>query len=78
MKSKVFRIVKIVGRANKNSPYVIRYKIEQRFTFLSFIHWWGSPKFAPPHLFVTANKAFTHIICKVPDAVVYDDNLREK
>ena len=62
---KHFRINKIdIGKPNENNPYVLRYKIEQRHTFMFFFHYWSSPEFAPPHMFQTVAQAIYTIIEK--------------
>lgn len=47
---KKFRIVRNdVACPEAFHPYW--YRIEERYTLLFFFHWWGTPSFAPPHLF---------------------------
>lgn len=48
------------------------YRIEQRYTVLFFIHWWGTPCFEPPHNFEKVNDAVKHIKEHYPNAIVYD------
>lgn len=48
------------------------YRIEERYTLLFFFHWWGTPSFAPPHLFENDCAAMKHIKEYHPNAIVYD------
>ena len=63
---------------NSTNPYVKKafhhpwYRIEQRYTLLFFIHWWGTPSFAPPHLFENDCDTMRHIKKHYPNAIVYD------
>ena len=50
-----------VSDINRDNPNVLRYKLEQRFTILPFVHFWGSPFFAPPHLFTTEDDAYNYL-----------------
>ena len=66
---KHFRINKIdVSKLNENNPYVLRYRIEQRHTFMFFFHYWSSPMFAPPHMFHSVTQAICAITEKYPNA----------
>lgn len=48
------------------------YRIEQRYTVLFFIHWWGTPWFEPPHNFEKVNDAVKHIKEHCSNAIIYD------
>lgn len=72
---KVFRISKNeLSEAGKQAFHPLWYRIEQRYTFLFFIHWWGTPTFAPPHYFEKANDAYNYIKKHYPKAVIYDNH----
>ena len=73
--TKMFRIKRIdIAEANKNNPYVLNAKIEQRYNILfGLLHYWNTPSFAPPHLFHDDQEALRYIKSKFPDAVVYDN-----
>lgn len=66
---KLFRVIKMdVSKELEENPLVLRYKIEQRYTILFFIHWWGTPSFAPPHAFATEREAELCVWHKYPNA----------
>lgn len=67
---KEFRIVK--NDWHIVCPHPLLYKIEQRYTIFFFIHWWGTPSFAPPHLFENDCDAMRCIKRYCPNAIVYD------
>ena len=70
---KVFRIIKNkLSEEGEKAPHALRYKIEQRYTLLFFIHWWGTPSFEPEHLFENDCDAMKKIKKHYPDAIVYD------
>ena len=46
------------------------YRILERYTILFFIHWWGTPVFAPPHLHQTYKEAHDYIKEMCPNAVI--------
>lgn len=70
---KEFRIVKIeYAKGHEDNPNVFKYKIEQRFGLI--FHFWGSPEFAPPHLFVTAQAAYDYVKKIIPRSAVYFSN----
>lgn len=76
---KKFRIVRNDWHCPE-SFHPLLYRIEQRYTLLFFIHWWGIPTFAPPHLFESPNSAAKAIKDKYPNAIIYDyysDNKRK-
>ena len=74
---KEFRIVKN-DLACPEAFYPLRYRIEQKHTILFFIHWWGTPVFAPPHNFEDVCDAIKHIIAHYPNSVVYDYHSENK
>ena len=49
---------------------ILPYKILERYTLFFFIHWWGNPTFAPPHLHQTYEEAYNYLIEQNPDAVL--------
>ena len=70
---KVFRIIKNeLSKEGEKAFHALRYKIEQRYTLLFFIHWWGTPSFEPPHLFENDCDAMKFIKKHYPNAIVYD------
>lgn len=70
---KVFRIIKNeLSKEGAKAFHPLWYRIEQRHTLLFFIHWWGTPSFAPPHLFENDCAAMNHIKEHYPNAIVYD------
>lgn len=70
---KVFRITKNeLSEEGAKAFHPLWYRIEQRHTLLFFIHWWGTPSFAPPHLFENDCDAMKHIKVRYPNAIVYD------
>jgi len=70
---KVFRIIKNdLSKEGSMAFYPLLYRIEQRHTVLFFIHWWGTPSFAPPHLFTNDCDAIKHIKEHYPNVIVYD------
>ena len=70
---KKFRIVKNeLSEEGLKAFHPPRYRIEQRHTFLFFIHWWGTPSFEPPHLFENDCYAMKYITKHYPNAIVYD------
>lgn len=70
---KVFRIIKNeLSEEGAKSFHPLWYRIEQRHTFLFFIHFWSSPEFAPPHLFENDCDAMRQIKERYPNAIVYD------
>ena len=70
MMRKTFRIVNNDWHTDCHHPLL--YKIEQRYTFLFFIHWWGTPEFAPPHCFEKLSDAIRYIKEQDSNALVYD------
>ena len=53
-----YRIVKMdVLDMLKDNPIVFRYKIEERYSFMGIFHFWGTPEFAPPHMFHDKDEA---------------------
>ena len=69
---KVFRISEIeCAKQHINNPRIAHYKLEQRFGLI--FHFWGSPSFAPPHLFPTDKEAFKCAKEHYPNCVVYDN-----
>ena len=71
---KVFRISKIaISKANEGNPNIFRYRLEQRFGLL--IHFWGSPSFAPPHLFTNYGGAYKCAKEHCPDCDIYNHEL---
>jgi len=64
MFKKKYRIIKL------DTYHPLEYKIEERYTFLFFIHWWDSPQFAPPHLFRTYQEAYDFIKGQNPKAII--------
>jgi hypothetical protein len=48
------------------------YRIEQRYSILFFLHWWGTPEFEPPHNFEFVCDAIRHIKKHFPNAIIYD------
>ena len=73
--AKVFRITRLdISEANKNNPYILNARIEQRYNILfGLFHYWSSPSFAPPHLFHDDQDAVRYIKSKYPNAIVYDN-----
>lgn len=70
---KKFRIVKNeLSEEGLKAFHPLRYRIEQRYTLLFFIHWWGTPTFEPPHNFEHDYDALKHIKEHYPNAIVYD------
>lgn len=70
---KVFRIIKNkLSEEGEKAPHALRYKIEQRYTLLFFIHWWGTPSFEPEHMFENDCDAMKKIMKHYPNAIVYD------
>ena len=69
---KHFRIVK-----EDRVTGVLPYKIQERYTILFFIHWWGTPTFAPPHLHLTYEDAYDYIKKQCPKAII-KETLRDK
>jgi hypothetical protein len=70
---KVFRIIKNeLSEEGTKAFHPLWYRIEQRHTVLFFIRWWGTPSFAPPHLFENDCDAMKHIKKHYPNAIVYD------
>lgn len=55
----VFRLRRIdISPINRNNPSILRVRIEQRYNILfGLFHYWSTPSFAPPHLFVTKRDA---------------------
>lgn len=72
MFKKHFKIIK-EERVTGTLPY----RILERYTILFFIHWWGTPEFAPPHLHQTYKEAYDYIKEMHPNAVI-DTSLRDK
>lgn len=69
---KVFRISEMeCAKQHRNILNVLHYKLEQRFGLI--FHFWGSPSFAPPHLFCTAEEALECAKEHYPNCVVYDN-----
>lgn len=70
---KVFRIIKNkLSEEGEKAPYALRYKIEQRYTLLFFVHWWGTPSFEPEHMFENDCDAMKKIMKHYPNAIVCD------
>ena len=51
---------------------ILPYRIQERYTILFFLHWWGTPVFAPPHLFDTQQEAYDYIKSQDADGIIYD------
>lgn len=70
---KVFRISEMpISKTNEGNPNILRYKLEQRFGLI--FHFWGSPSFAPPHLFARVEDALKCAKEHYPNCVVYDNH----
>ena len=70
---KKFRIVwNELSKEGLKAFHPLRYRIEQRYTLLFFIHWWDAPMFAPPHNFEFVRDAVKHIKEHFPNAIIYD------
>ena len=54
----------------KDAFHPLRWRIEERYTLLFFIHWWNTPSFAPPHNFEFYNDAVKYILEQKPNAVI--------
>lgn len=68
----IFRIVKRdVSHRLKDNPYVLLYKIEQKFRIFGIPAYWGTPTFAPPHLFHDIDDAVERINKKCKNASKY-------
>ena len=65
MFKKHFRIVK-----EERVTGILPYRIQERYTILFFLHWWGTPTFAPPHLHQTYVQAFYYIKDQCPNAII--------
>ena len=65
MLKKKFRIVKL-----DTEYHISDYKIEERYTLFFFIHWWGTPSFAPPHLHETYEKAYQYLKEQRKNAII--------
>lgn len=75
---KTFRIVKNnLSEEAANSFHPLKYRIEQRFTFIPFVHFWDAPLFAPPHSFETAGEAVKYICDNCKNARVIIDECDE-
>ena len=72
MFKKHFKIIK-EERVTGTLPY----RILEKYTFFFFIHWWGTPTFAPPHLHQTYKEAYDYIKEMRPNAVI-ETSLRDK
>lgn len=69
---KVFRVSRMsISKANEGNLFILRYKLEQRYGLI--LHFWGSPSFAPPHLFRTSEEALKCAKKHYPNCVVYDN-----
>ena len=70
---KVFRIIKNeLSEEGVKAFHPLWYRIEQRRTILFFLHWWGTPSFAPPHMFENDCDAMHCIKRHYQNAIVYD------
>ena len=71
---KTFRIVSelVYVEEHKDRPVSTakRYRIEQRYHFMWFFHYWKTPEFAANELFVSYNIAKYFIWSYYPDAVI--------
>ena len=56
---------------------ILQYHIQQRYTIFFFIHWWGTPTFAPPHLHQTYIEAYNYIKEQCPNSII-QESLRDK
>jgi hypothetical protein len=72
MFKKHFKIVK-----EERVTGILPYHIQERYTIFFFIHWWGTPTFAPPHLHQTYKEAYNYIKKQYPNAII-DETLRDK
>ena len=69
---KKFRIVhNKLSEEGKKAFHALLYRIEQRYTILFFIHWWGTPSFEPPHNFEFTCDAIRHIKKHYSKAIIY-------
>ena len=69
--SKLFRIVRNnLSKEGAKAFHPLRYRIEQRYTLLFIIHWWGTPVFEPPHNFEDISGAMNHILKHYPNAFI--------
>ena len=76
---KVFRIIKNeLSEEGAKASHPLWYRIEQRHTLLFFFHWWGTPSFEPPYLFVNDCDAIKYIKEYYPNAIVYDYHSENK
>ena len=66
---KHFRIIK-----EDRVTGILPYRIQERYTIFFFIHWWGTPTFAPPHLFDNYTDAYKYIRTQRPNAII-DSNV---
>ncbi len=72
MFKKHFKIVK-----EERVTGILPYHIQERYTVFFFIHWWGTPTFAPPHLHQTYMEAYNYIKEQCPNAII-QESLRDK
>ena len=72
MFKKCFKIIK-----EERVTGVLPYHIQERYTIFFFIHWWGTPTFAPPHLHQTYMEAYNYIKEQCPNAII-QESLRDK
>lgn len=66
---KAFRIVKQWVKIKENE--YVRFKVEQRYRFMWFWHWWKAPSFAPEP-FKGPSQAVQCVRDKYPNAVIHD------
>lgn len=72
MFKKYFKIIK-----EERVTGILPYHIQQRHTIFFFIHWYGTPTFAPPHLHPTYKDAYNYIKEQCPNAII-QESLRDK
>jgi hypothetical protein len=72
MFKKHFKIVK-----EERVTGILPYHIQERYTVFFFIHWWGTPTFAPPHLHQTYKEAYDYTKKQYPNAII-NETLRDK
>lgn len=71
MLKKKFRIIKNeLSEEGAKAYHPLWYKIEERYTLFFFIHWWGTPSFAPPHLHETYEKAYQYLKEQRKNAII--------
>lgn len=72
---KTFRLVRILlSEEGEKAFHPLRCKIEQRHSLLfGLVKWWGSPQFAPPHLFKDDTAACKYIWERYPKATIIDN-----